>query len=451
MRGAFRRGTPVPHGRASKSLQDAGRPHLIGSRLTLEAHARERVEVLESRPSAHLAKVRVLGEWPLWIETRDKTVGLENLHSGYYETFITLAVARYLRPGMFCVDIGANCGYFTALMAGIVGDRGCVLAVEPNPDMVKALNETIRTNNWSSFVSTDPRAVWSKSGLSKELDLDPEQAGGASVKAASIAGPSPGAVVVETITLDDLLAGWPRVDFIKIDTEAAEVDIWRGMQEMLKRNPRCTVAVEVSSRRDYNVATLAREMIAAGYSLLEIIPTGDVLPVTPDELALGDGHGTWNMLWLSKDARWLAHAQTYGEELKRFLGARLERPKPTDSSRSVGLAASLQVQLASTTVGEGTVLAGTAQIRNTRETVWLPLSASTGAVRLRRSSSEPRWGAAEPRLPPGRSDTGWWAPDHARGVRRHRDLRACAPEGPLHAGVRPRCCRRRHLVRRGGN
>jgi FkbM family methyltransferase len=38
-----------------------------------------------------------------------------------------------LRPGDVAVDVGANCGYFTAVFAERVGVNGTVVAFEPNP------------------------------------------------------------------------------------------------------------------------------------------------------------------------------------------------------------------------------------------------------------------------------------------------------------------------------
>ena len=41
-----------------------------------------------------------------------------------------------------------------------------------------------------------------------------------------------------TCTIDELLAEWPHVDFIKIDVEGAEAEAFDGMQLTLKKNPK---------------------------------------------------------------------------------------------------------------------------------------------------------------------------------------------------------------------
>jgi FkbM family methyltransferase len=279
---------------------------------------------------------------------------------------------------MFCVDVGANCGYFTALMAGLVGGRGRVVAVEPNPDMVRALKQTIATNRWGSFVSVSDRAVWSKSGLGKELAFSSEDMGGGSVQVSDSTPARPQRVTVTTITLDDLLVRWPKVDLIKIDAEGAEVEIWRGMQRTLARNPKCVVAMEVSNLRGYQGGAFYREIEAAGFPLAEVIPTGDAMPTGPYELSLSRTPGTWTMLWLSRDRSTLEAGRPYRDELREFYRRREAEHRPSDSRYPAGLLAKLSVDLESAEVMEGENLRGRILARNIGTAVWLPARAGPG-------------------------------------------------------------------------
>jgi len=49
--------------------------------------------------------------------------------------------AMTIRPGMMVADIGAGTGYFTAYLSRAVGPEGTVLAIDPEPDMVKHLGQ----------------------------------------------------------------------------------------------------------------------------------------------------------------------------------------------------------------------------------------------------------------------------------------------------------------------
>jgi predicted methyltransferase len=49
--------------------------------------------------------------------------------------------AMGIRPGMMVADIGAGTGYFTAHLSRAVGPEGTVLAIDPEPEMVKHLGQ----------------------------------------------------------------------------------------------------------------------------------------------------------------------------------------------------------------------------------------------------------------------------------------------------------------------
>ena len=61
---------------------------------------------------------------------------------GLYEPAESAVIAKLLRPGDLAVDVGANFGWFSLLMAAAVGDQGRVLAVEPVPAIFAGLQRT---------------------------------------------------------------------------------------------------------------------------------------------------------------------------------------------------------------------------------------------------------------------------------------------------------------------
>jgi len=56
------------------------------------------------------------------------------------------AYQEILKPGDFCIDIGAHSGSSTIPMAIAVGATGCVLALEPNPFVYHVLEKNVRAN-----------------------------------------------------------------------------------------------------------------------------------------------------------------------------------------------------------------------------------------------------------------------------------------------------------------
>src|SRR4051812_40379471 len=48
-----------------------------------------------------------------------------------YESELAWVMLRMLKPGDIAIDVGANIGFFTMLMAKLVGPTGHVIALEP--------------------------------------------------------------------------------------------------------------------------------------------------------------------------------------------------------------------------------------------------------------------------------------------------------------------------------
>src|SRR5262245_2100269 len=82
----------------------------------------------------------------LLLDADDPGLSRELLDRGTREPEQRFIVERLLRPGLVAFDLGANLGYYTVMMAKLVGQRGAVYAVEPFPDSFRLLDENIRRN-----------------------------------------------------------------------------------------------------------------------------------------------------------------------------------------------------------------------------------------------------------------------------------------------------------------
>ena len=94
----------------------------------------------------HTALVRVLGRYKLYVDTRDRGFGSHVLLDGFWEIWLTLFCARNVKRGMTAIDVGANFGYYSLLLAELVGTRGELIAVEPNPHAADFLRRSVELN-----------------------------------------------------------------------------------------------------------------------------------------------------------------------------------------------------------------------------------------------------------------------------------------------------------------
>lgn len=70
---------------------------------------------------------------------------------------------RVVQPGVTVVDAGAHIGYYTRLLAEMVGPSGRVLAFEPHPESVAVLRRNVAGRRYR-HVETCDRALSDHSG-----------------------------------------------------------------------------------------------------------------------------------------------------------------------------------------------------------------------------------------------------------------------------------------------
>jgi FkbM family methyltransferase len=182
-----------------------------------------------------------------------------------YEPAVTAALQQLVRPGMVCVDVGANIGYFTLLFARSSGETGRVYAFEALPENAALLNDNVELNGLGRRVVVEAVAVGD--GRKQEVHLYR----GSSTLEYSIVGESAGidtssSVAVPAVSLDAYFADGPRVDVIKMDIEGAEEWAFRGMQRMLSEDrPRCVVELHGDAGM-----SVIEVLLGAGYVLEDL-------------------------------------------------------------------------------------------------------------------------------------------------------------------------------------
>jgi FkbM family methyltransferase len=198
---------------------------------------------------------------------------------GEYEPVVTKTVRRLLRPGDVAVDVGANHGWYSLVMAQAVGPAGAVHAIEPLPALTSALRRNIALNP-SLKVQVHAVAAGAEDGTLELHVFDDLPHGHTS---AARLGGTYRSQVVPCKRLDDLIPNQPTL--VKVDVEGFEPEVLAGATGLLDGRPGPMWLIEVNHE---TAAAFGRRPDAAltplapyGYSVFRveedgIVPESDV-------------------------------------------------------------------------------------------------------------------------------------------------------------------------------
>jgi len=151
-------------------------------------------------------------------------VKLKLSRDGNWEEKTEETMRQEVKEGNAVVDIGASIGYFTLLMAKLVGKSGTVYCIEPTPNQFIYLKHNIIQNGFEDRVL----------GLNIAAS---DQNGSIAIQCNAC---SPNKLL--GWRLDDILP--EKVDFIKMDIDGSETKALKGLIKTIENNPQLKMIVE---------------------------------------------------------------------------------------------------------------------------------------------------------------------------------------------------------------
>lgn len=233
---------------------------------------------------------KVLGKYLMWVDANDEGLGPHLVLQGYWEIWVTEALARHTKPNSVALDIGANVGYYTMLMADAVGENGKVYAFEPNNRLAKMVRKSANINGFRTRVEVSNAAMSDRESAAAELAIpksDPKNAGLITPEHTRQSFEDQHEeidfVTCAQTSVDAL--GLSNVSMVKIDVEGAEYSVWRGMQETIRRSPDLMIAMEVNAHRGYDLNIFHDAMLACFSEVKHIDFDGGIKPLTKAMIA----------------------------------------------------------------------------------------------------------------------------------------------------------------------
>lgn len=161
---------------------------------------------------------------------------------GEYEPHTTKIFESLVKEGDVAVDVGASIGYFTLVLARLVGKSGIVISVEPSSNQFPYLRENINANEYDARVDAYNVGAWSATTDDQKLKVNTWHKG-----------------PLQTVALDEILP--KKVDFIKIDTDGAEPEVLKGLEKTIQNNPQLKMVIEFYPQYIKNMGLNPQDMI----------------------------------------------------------------------------------------------------------------------------------------------------------------------------------------------
>ena len=216
----------------------------------------------------------------------------EFLNAGWYEFREIAFFYRFLRKGDRVLDIGAHCGLYSAIAKSIVGEKGYVLAIEPNAALAPSFSANVGIakplsdidalqgtgSEWLAVAAMDEPGTVYLSGASEEKSAYREV----------FKESAETSVPVQGVRIDDIDARLDRrFDLIKVDVEGVEDLVLAGMSNLLETAQSVVLMSEFTeanqTRHGSSTSQLAEKIRKAGLGLHHYDEvSGKLVPLAED-------------------------------------------------------------------------------------------------------------------------------------------------------------------------
>jgi FkbM family methyltransferase len=141
-----------------------------------------------------------------------------------------------VRPGDYCVDIGAHLGYFTLEMSRLAGSKGHVYAIEPMSKFFNTLKKMVENKGVKNITlyqyAMGAETEWVEMGIPKVDNM--KKFAYARVKQSATFMEYVESEQVKNVYGDELFGSLEKVDFIKCDVEGLELSVFRSFLEIIR-------------------------------------------------------------------------------------------------------------------------------------------------------------------------------------------------------------------------
>ena len=192
---------------------------------------------------------------------------------GEYEEVVSGVFGRLIKPDDVIVDVGASFGWYSTLFARWAGTAGSVHAFEPVPKFAALAKDTLELNGVAT-ATLNVLGLGRQPGQFVVYTFAGLPLGHASAN--DLGRSDAEAHVCRLTTLDAYVqtARLDRIDFLKVDVEGGERDVFLGAREVLSRQKPVIgfeINVECLRARDLQPGEVFEALRVCGYDFFWLI------------------------------------------------------------------------------------------------------------------------------------------------------------------------------------
>jgi FkbM family methyltransferase len=198
---------------------------------------------------------------------------------GVIDLAVTETLFRLAEPGEIAIDVGANIGYMTAVLAARINSSsgGCIWAFEAHPEIFEELKYNVK--KWELQLKnirfkiqcvaiSEQRGILTL-GIPESFETN---RGLASIVALDVVDNQPNltrlrTVNVEAVSLDQLFPTPEKIGILKLDVEGYELNVLKGAKNLLQEQRIRDCVFEEHREYPTDVTRFFEEM---GYSVFRI-------------------------------------------------------------------------------------------------------------------------------------------------------------------------------------
>ena len=179
---------------------------------------------------------RNIYNYQLYLRLSDPGLSRDLAIRGTREEQLKFIIDKEVGPGNVILDVGANIGYYSIMLANIVGSNGKIYALEPEPTNYQTLKKNITLNKLENIIepyqmgasdTNSPRFLYRSKYSNMHSFILPEN------DIIDIKNPK-SQVEIEMTNLSDFIHDKQTIDMLRMDIEGYEVEVLLGLQKAIK-------------------------------------------------------------------------------------------------------------------------------------------------------------------------------------------------------------------------